>query len=116
MEEEKTKYCPHCGTLIPFQEAYCPLCGNPQPNLQGMMKPIPKKNPWLAFILSFLITGLGQLYLKNYGRAAVFFGGTIIIGVILSVYFTYDHVMYFGVFMAFISAWDAYRLANKINE
>jgi TM2 domain-containing membrane protein YozV len=83
--------------------------------MPGMRKPIQKKNPWIALILSLLITGLGQLYLRNYSRAAIFFGGTVLTGIFLSLYFSNENIMVFGVFMAVISAWDAYRQANKMN-
>jgi TM2 domain-containing membrane protein YozV len=116
MEEEKTKYCPHCGTMIPYMESYCPLCGKPQPNLQEMEKVVPKKNPWIAFVLSLLITGLGQLYNRRYGRALAFFGITILIGGVLSLYYSTERIMIFGVIMALISALDAYRISNELNK
>lgn len=113
MGEEKEKYCPHCGTLIPYKELYCPLCGKPQPQIMGLRKPRAKKNQWIAFFLSLLITGLGQLYLRRYTRAGVFFGGTLIIGSLLSRYFTFEQVLLLGALISLISAWDAYQLAGK---
>jgi TM2 domain-containing membrane protein YozV len=116
MGEEKEKYCPHCGTLIPYKELYCPLCGEKQPQIPGLGKPRTSKNKWIALILSLLITGLGQLYLRKYRRAGVFLGGTLIIGILLRLYFSYEKVLLFGALISVISAWDAYQLAQEIND
>ena len=42
-----------------------------------------EKNPVLAAILSFIITGLGQLYNGDLKKAALFFGGQILVALIL---------------------------------
>ncbi len=113
MTEEKTKYCHNCGAMIPYFDRYCPACNSPQQMLPGMM-PIKQeavKKVWLAVLLSFLITGLGQFYLGARRRAVAFFGGTLLLGVVLSYSFTQDQIMSFGVVLAVISAIDAYQLA-----
>jgi TM2 domain-containing membrane protein YozV len=115
MTEEKSKYCHQCGAMIPYYDRYCPACNTPQPALPGMMpiKTESKKNVWIAVVLSFLITGLGQFYLGARRRAAAFFGGTLLMGAVLSYVLTQDQIMGFGVVMAVISAIDAYQLAMK---
>ena len=115
MTEEKSKYCHQCGAMIPYYDRYCPACNTPQPTLPGMVpiKREPEKKVWIAVILSFLITGLGQYYLGERRRAVAFFAGTLIMGAILSYGFTQDQIMGFGVIMALISAIDAYQLAMR---
>jgi hypothetical protein len=114
MTQEKTKYCHTCGAMIPYYDRYCPACNAQQPNLPGM-QPIKEKSQkkiWIAVILSLLVTGLGQFYLGARRRALVFFGGTLMGGVILSS-LPQNQIMTFGVIMAIISAYDAYQLALK---
>jgi TM2 domain-containing membrane protein YozV len=115
MSEEKTKYCHNCGAMIPYYDRYCPACNAPQPVLPGMepVKQAGVKKVWIAVLLSFLITGAGQLYLGESRRGATFLLGTLLIGVALSYYFTQDQIMGFGVAMALISAYDAYRLGLR---
>ena len=72
-----------------------------------------KKNVWIAVILSFLITGLGQFYLGARRRAVAFFGGTLLMGAFLSYVMSQEQIMGFGVIMAIFSAIDAYKLAMK---
>ncbi len=111
MNSEQTKYCPFCGTMIPYEDSYCPACGESQPVLGIIHKP--PKPAWVAIILSLLITGLGQVYLGNWRRGATFFFGTIIIGFLASYYYSYDQIMIIGVLFALISAYDAYRLSQR---
>ncbi len=101
--------------MIPYYDRYCPACNTPQPILPGMMpiKTESKKRVWIAVLLSFLITGLGQFYLGARRRAMAFFGGTLLMGAVLSYVMTQDQIMGFGVVMAIISAIDAYQLATK---
>ena len=72
-----------------------------------------KKKVWIAVVLSFLVTGLGQFYLGARRRAMAFFGGTLLMGAAHSYVMTQDQIMGFGVVMAIISAIDAYQLAIK---
>ena len=115
MTEERSKYCHQCGAMIPYYDRYCPACNTPQPTLPGMMpiKTESKKKVWIAVLLSFLITGLGQFYLGERRRAVAFFGGTLLMGAVLSYVMSQDQIMGFGVVMAIISAFDAYQLAMK---
>lgn len=118
MIPEKTKYCHNCGAMIPYYDRYCPACNTPQPTLPGMQPTSekPQKKVWIAVLLSLLITGLGQFYLGARTRAITFFGGTIILGAILSFTFPQEQIMAFGVIMALISAYDAYQIAIKIRS
>ncbi len=115
MSEEKSKYCYQCGAMIPYMDRHCPSCHTPQPMLPGMepVKEDKGKSPLIAVVLSFLITGLGQLYLGKRRRALAFFGFTIIVGILLTEMYSQEQIMGFGVLMAIISAVDAYRLATS---
>lgn len=111
MSDECTKFCPHCGTMIPYGEAYCPACGEPQPPLEGVRRR-PVKKTWVAVLLSLLVTGLGHLYLGRWRRGLALLGVTLAMGVVASLYFTYDQVMYVGLFFALFAAYDAYSLSR----
>jgi len=114
MSAREHKYCWSCGALIGYREAYCPACGEPQPPLPGVEveKRGVDRRVWVAVVLSFLVTGLGQFYLGRRSRGAAFFLGTVSLGLILSNYLTQDYVMGFGVVMALLSALDAYLLGR----
>jgi TM2 domain-containing membrane protein YozV len=114
MKQEKTKFCHSCGAMIPYFDRYCPACNIQQPSLPGMdpQSNIQKRKIWIAVLLSFLITGLGQYYLGDKRRAIAFFGGTMLIGILLSYWLTQEQLMGFGFLMALISAYDAYKIGN----
>jgi predicted nucleic acid-binding Zn ribbon protein len=111
MSEERTKFCPHCGTMIPYDESYCPACGEPQPVLEGVRRK-PAKKTWVAVLLSLIVTGLGHVYLGRWRRGLTILVITLVVGGVASLYFTYDHVMLIGLFFALFSAYDAYLLSR----
>ena len=111
MSEERTKFCPHCGVMIPYDEASCPACGEPQPVLEAASRK-PVKKTWIAVLLSLLVTGLGHVYLGRWKRGLTIFITTLAVGVVASLYFTYDQVMFIGLLFALFSAYDAYLLSR----
>ncbi len=111
MSEERTKFCPHCGAMIPYDEASCPACGEPQPVLEAASRK-PVKKTWIAVLLSLLVTGLGHVYLGRRRRGLTIFIMTLAVGVVASLYFTYDQVMFIGLLFALFSAYDAYLLSR----
>ncbi|MCK4437967.1 hypothetical protein KAV47_02730 [Candidatus Bathyarchaeota archaeon] len=111
MSEERTKFCPHCGAMIPYNEASCPACGEPQPVLEAASRK-PVKKTWIAVLLSLLVTGLGHVYLGRWRRGLTIFIMTLAVGVVASLYFTYDQVMFIGLLFALFSAYDAYLLSR----
>jgi len=111
MSEERTKYCPHCGTMIPYDEAYCPACGEPQPLLVGVRRR-PAKKTWVAVMLSLLVTGLGHLYLGRWRRGLAILAATLVVGGVASIYLSYDRVMLVGLFFALFAAIDVYNLSR----
>ncbi len=111
MSGERTKFCPHCGAMIPYDETYCPACGESQPILEVVTRR-PVKKTWIAVLLSLLVTGLGHLYLGRRRRGLTIFTVTLAVGVVASLYFTYDQVMFMGLLFALFSAYDAYLLSR----
>lgn len=111
MSGERTKFCPHCGTMIPYDEAYCPACGEPQPSPEGVSRR-PVKKTWIAVLLSLLITGLGHVYLGRWRRGLTIFAATLAVGGVASLYLPNDQVMLIGLLFALFSAYDAYLLSR----
>jgi TM2 domain-containing membrane protein YozV len=118
MSEEKTKFCPHCGTMIDYKYTICPSCGNPQPHLEGLIETriYPRKNTVLAVILSLLITGLGQVYLGVWKRGLAYIFSSLVVNIILEPYITVDQMMLIGIVFSILSAADAYMIARQINR
>jgi len=112
MTEEKTKFCPRCGTMIPYEEATCPLCGEPQPRFAGQ-KVKPRKRTWVAVALSLLVTGLGHVYLGEWRRGLTFFGAAFVIGFVASDYVSYDKLIILGAIIAVTAAYDAYSISKR---
>ena len=118
IEEEpvkESKFCQNCGFEMPKNSKFCPECGastvNPQTN---NTYPLVKKNksPGLAAILSFLIVGLGQVYVGLTKKGILLFIGAIISGILMLVFIGWIAwllIWGYGIF-------DAYNSAEKINQ
>jgi TM2 domain-containing membrane protein YozV len=106
---QPTAYCPHCGAQIDPQAEICPKCGVrvKQPPVGGE-----RKSPGLAAVLSFLFTGLGQIYNGQIGKGIAF----VVVGIILLV--TVIILIGFILYPLFwiYNIYDAYRTAKRINE
>jgi TM2 domain-containing membrane protein YozV len=115
MMSKEEKYCPYCGTIIPYHDDWCPSCGKHQPVMPGMTPKIvrPEKKVWIAVLASLLVTGLGQVYVGEWRKGIAFFVCTFTLGYLLSYYFDYGTIMLFGTVMAIISAYDAYLTLMK---
>lgn len=102
VDTNDTTYCQYCGKVIDRRAEICPFCG-------VRVKPNNEKNPTLALILSFLISGLGQIY-----------NGNVLKGIILLilVYFLILTIIgaIFGVILWVYGMYDAYTTAKRINE
>jgi TM2 domain-containing membrane protein YozV len=118
MSEERTKFCPHCGTMIDFKYTICPSCGNSQPSLEGMpaSRISARKNTALAVILSLLITGLGQVYLGFWKRGLTYILASLTVNILLEPYITMDQMIMAGIGFSVLSAVDAYLIARQINR
>lgn len=76
------------------------------------MRVAEQKNPGIAAVLSFLFTGLGQIYNGQLGKGIAF----LVLGVIfaISIIFLIGFILY-PVFWLY-NIYDAYTTAKKINE
>ena len=66
--EKDTKFCSNCGFEMPKASKFCPECGTTAERVPPVMNTttivVPSnKSSGLAALLSFLIIGLGQVYL-----------------------------------------------------
>jgi TM2 domain-containing membrane protein YozV len=67
-------YCSNCGAQIENDSRFCARCGAAQP----VAAPAPavvvrdRKEPWFALALSFLFSGLGQIYNGQFGKGIAF--------------------------------------------
>lgn len=126
-------YCTSCGQEVPNNMIYCPNCGtkvvNQVPAQQNAYsyQPVPataprpvfdnpnilpgKKEPVLAAILSFFITGLGQIYAGKVGRGLGF-----LFGMILSILFFWLLIPIILIPILWVwSIFDASSIANRYN-
>ncbi|MBE6505706.1 MAG: zinc-ribbon domain-containing protein [Methanobrevibacter millerae] len=117
IEEEpvkEIKFCQNCGSKIPKNTKFCFKCGasavNPQTNNTYPL--VNQKSPGLAALLSFLIVGLGQVYVGLTKKGILLFLGAIISGILMLVligWITWLLIWGYGIF-------DAYNSAEKINQ
>lgn len=114
--------CPQCGTENPDQNKFCKECGSslqPSPvqspdNTKSSVQPPnfsqpvnEEKNPFLALICSLIIPGLGQVYDGLTARGIAIFFGTLV-GLVIYIIP--------GIFVWIFGMYDAYSLANKMNN
>jgi Rubrerythrin len=131
-----SNYCPNCGeTALRENAKFCPNCGEPyymeenqfensryrnsqtdysrQPtisnpaNQYNAQQNIKQKSPFLALILSFLWTGLGQLYNGKFAKG-ICFQIALAIGLCM--------LIIPGVIVWVICLWDAYNDSEKMNR
>ena len=113
----ETKFCSNCGSEIPKNIKFCPECGaptsnTPQANNTGNTVVNSNKDPILAAILSFLIIGLGQIYLGLTKKGILLFVGAMISGVLMLLiigWLTWLVIWGYGIY-------DAYNSAQKMNS
>jgi len=99
------KFCPTCGKTLQYENAeICPNCGV---RVQGQSALINgEKSPGIAALLSFVFTGLGQVYNGDFKRGVLFLVGTLI------------GLCFFvipGVIIWLYGIYDAYSMAKKMN-
>lgn len=115
---KETKFCVNCGAQIDIKEEICPGCGVKQPLLprapQAYM--IGKKSPTLAAVLSFLITGLGQIYVGQITRGLAFLIFGFLVAGVASLAYGGGIVWIIAIIIWGAAAYDAYTLAQKYNR
>ncbi|MCS3923908.1 hypothetical protein [Methanosalsum natronophilum] len=101
-------YCHSCGHNIKKEAEICPDCGVRQKHFTGYKH----KEPAFAAVLSFLVTGLGQVYNGEIGKGLLLFFVqifNILLMFILIGVFTYLAVWVYSIY-------DAYNTAENINN
>jgi TM2 domain-containing membrane protein YozV len=88
--EKDTKFCSNCGFEMPKASKFCPECGTTAERVPPVMNTttivVPSnKSSGLAALLSFLIIGLGQVYLGLTKKGIILFLLAIISGVLMMV-------------------------------
>ena len=110
LKERNWKY-PVKGNYMLF----CPSCGKPTtPNTQSNSSNVvvkTEKSPILAAILSFLIVGVGQIYLGLTKKGIILFFAAMVSGVLTLLLIGW--ILWLIVWL--YSIYDAYNSANKIN-
>ncbi|MGQ4832909.1 MAG: zinc-ribbon domain-containing protein [Candidatus Asgardarchaeia archaeon] len=127
-------FCPNCGAQLssgptaqpayqqsqPATPTYVPQQAPPpvppQPTVPTTATSYPvaqskEKDTAIAAILSFLLPGLGQIYVGKVGRGIGIFIGAIIIAFISFILFFIPSIIYWA-----WNIYDAYNLAKTYNE
>ena len=74
-----------------------------------------EKNPILAAILSFFITGLGQLYNGDLKKAALFFGAQVLVALLLwRISWAIGYLVTLGIWV--FAIYDAYKSAQAAGD
>lgn len=102
-----TNYCSNCGVNVNENQEMCTNCGvlikkSATVAIDGL------KEPWLMALLSFIITGLGQMILGQIKKGAVMLIGSIALGI-----FTVGFSFFITTPIAII---DAFLIAKKMKE
>lgn len=104
-EERNTKFCTNCGSEIDSKAEICPKCGVRQSRSIGISG---EKSPAIAALLSFLIVGLGQVYIGKPKRGIVLFIACIIF--LMTGFLVIPMFGFLGCWLG--SIYDAYMLAQ----
>ena len=88
VNDNETKFCSNCGFEMPKATRFCPECGNATNTVPQVVNNANNrvvntgKSPGLAALLSFLIIGLGQVYLGLTKKGIILFVLAIVAGVL----------------------------------
>jgi TM2 domain-containing membrane protein YozV len=128
MPKSKTKFCQHCGKKINTEAEICPKCGV---RVKEAPTHTQKKSTGLAALLSFFISGLGQIYNGEIGKGIIFiiiyiFFGLIVVSSFLASSFALGllvslNIVTVSLAIAYFLFWiyciyDAYETAEKLNN
>ena len=118
---DENQFCPSCGYKMPKGLKFCPECGSPTSNTPqvnntanntGNSVVNKEKDPTLAAILSFLIVGLGQIYLGLTKKGIILFIGAVISLILTLVIIGFvTWLLIWG-----YSIYDAHNSAQKMNK
>ncbi len=119
IDETGTKFCSKCGFEMPKATKFCPECGSatdaapPQVVKNASQTVIMSdKSSGLAAILSFLIIGLGQIYLGLNKKGIILFISAVISAFLML--FVIGFILWFIVWVYAI--YDAYNSGEKMRK
>jgi Predicted membrane protein len=114
---ENTNFCPNCGESYSdekqqdnreqYSQANQVRCEPIRNQASYNSYIVKQKSPFLAFILSFFWTGLGQLYNGKFAKGILF---QIALGIGLFMFIIP------GIFVWILGLWDAYNDSEKMNR
>lgn len=96
-------FCRNCGSVILKEAEICPKCG---------VRQLTPKNPTIAALLSFLLTGAGQIYNGQVGKGIFFIAVqavNVLLMAVLIGFITLPITWLYGIY-------DAYKTAEKLNS
>ena len=112
------KSCKNCGLEIEDDDKFCKNCGSEiiddnseESNQRSNVVVKTEKSPILAAILSFLIVGVGQIYLGLTKKGIILFFAAMVSGILTLLLIGW--ILWLIVWL--YSIYDAYNSANKIN-
>ena len=117
-EISETKFCANCGFEMPKSTKFCPECGTstdgvpPAVNNTTSAVANSDKSPGLAALLSFLIIGLGQIYIGLTKKGILLFIAAIISGVLMLIVIGWITWLIVWVY----AIYDAYNSAEKMRN
>lgn len=118
VNSNETKFCANCGFEMPKSTKFCPECGTATDNAPQVINNTngavmhTDKSPGLAAILSFLIVGLGQIYLGLTKKGIILFIAAVISGVLML--FVIGWITWLIVWVYAI--YDAYNSGEKMRN
>lgn len=118
IDDSETKFCANCGFEMPKSTKFCPECGTATDSVPQVVNNANNsvvnsdKSPEFAAILSFLIIGLGQIYLGLTKKGVILFLAAVISGILMLViigWITWLIVWGYAIY-------DAYKSAQKMQN
>lgn len=104
------QYCSSCGEPIKTEAEICTNCGVRQKSDEQPQTQV--KNPGIAAVLSFLFTGLGQIYNGQIAK-----GIALIVVQAINIALMFVVIGFFTYFIVWIyGLYDAYKTAERINR
>ena len=109
---QEFKFCANCGFKMDKNTKFCPNCGSSPDNPQPAMPIQSDKSSGLAAVLSFLIIGLGQIYLGLTKRGLILFVLAVISGFLMLIYIGWIIWLFVWIY----AIYDAYNSGEKIKN
>lgn len=111
-EGDDFKFCSNCGFKMDKNIKFCPECGSPTNGVPQTAVNSQDKNSALAAILSFLIIGLGQIYIGLTKKGIILLLAAIISGFLMLIYIGWITWLIVWIY----AIYDAYNSAEKMNR